>query len=289
MIDIMIQAKNSIEAYNTALRIYSSNISNMNVIGYKRLDISFQAIFERILARGTASAVFEGRGGTNPIQIGQGSSIGGVDVDFSQGALTDGSALDLGIIGSGLFLVSPDEGETFLYTRAGQFHFDSDGYLLTNTGMKVYGYRLSGGSPIGDIEPIQISGATNLYSWWTSDGILAEFPDDGSGNPDLTATPPVADRHWQIALTYFANPSGLEQTAGTAFKETLASGEPFPATPPSMGSLVGGVAPRQLEQSNVFYLGETIDSIEAQRAMSGSLTLIRLASDTISQFINRLS
>ena len=69
----------------------------------------------------------------------------------------------------------------------------------------------------------------------------------------------------------------------------MASGEPMVPTIPAFGTLVGGVVPRQLEQSNVFYLGETIDSIETQRAMSGSLTLIRLASDTISQFINRLS
>lgn len=288
MLDIMIQAKNSIEAYNTALRIYSSNIGKMNVIGSKRLTISFQEVFERVLRKGTASLSFEGRGGTNPVQLGGGSTIGGIGIDFSQGALTEGRNLDLAVVGQGLFIVSPDEGESYLYTRAGNFYFDSEGYLRTNTGMQVYGYDASGGTATGDIIPIFVDPLTynkNLITW-TDDGILAEFPDDGYGNPDLTAAPtPIC----QIALTYFPNPGGLEEAEGTSFRETLASGEPIDPTTPGLGSLVGSVSPRKLEQSNVFYLEETINSLEAQRAMSGSLTLIRLASDTISQFINRLS
>jgi|GEM_PF-656826 len=292
MLDVMIQAKNSIEAYNTALQIYSSNISNMNVIGYKRLNISFQAIFERILNKGTASRAFEGRGGTNPIQLGQSSGIASVDIDWSQGALTEASIHDLAVVGSGLFIVSPDEGETLIYTRSGQFHFDTNGNLVTSTGMQVYGFPLSGSTPSGGAEPINIydvdpSVDLNLVSW-TDDGKLALFDDaDADGKPDVDG--PTIQEYFQIALTAFPNPSGLEQVSGTGFKETEASGEPLIATVPGLGSQVGGVAPRMLEQSNVFYLGETIDSIEAQRAMSGSLTLIRLASDTISQFINRLS
>ena len=53
MLDIMAQAKNAIEAYNTALKVHSSNIANMNVIGYKRLNYSFQSIFEKLTAVST--------------------------------------------------------------------------------------------------------------------------------------------------------------------------------------------------------------------------------------------
>ena len=287
MLDIMIQAKNSIEAYNTALRIYSSNIGKMNVIGSKRLDISFQEVFERVLRKGTASLSFEGRGGTNPVQFGGGSTIGGIAIDFSQGALTDAQQLDLAVVGQGLFIVSADEGESYLYTRAGNFYIDSDECLRTSTGIQVYGYDVDGsGNPVGDIVPIEVELTTydqSLISW-TDDGKLAQFTDNTFTTVD-TSYPLIA----QIALTYFPNPTGLEEAEGTCFRETLASGEPINPTTPGLGSLVGYVSPRQLEQSNVFYLEETINSLEAQRAMSGSLTLIRLASDTISQFINRLS
>ena len=36
-------------------------------------------------------------------------------------------------------------------------------------------------------------------------------------------------------------------------------------------------------------VGEVIDSMEAQRAMSGNLTILRMISDEITNFINRIS
>jgi flagellar hook protein FlgE len=67
MLDIMTKAKNAIEAYNTQLRVSSANIANMSVNGYKKLDVSFQTVFERVLNGGTAAS--EGAGGTNPVQL----------------------------------------------------------------------------------------------------------------------------------------------------------------------------------------------------------------------------
>jgi flagellar hook protein FlgE len=296
MLDIMTKAKDAIKAYNTALQVYSSNISNMSVAGYKRLDISFQSIFEKLLHGGTAADVFGGSGGTNPMQIGQGTAIGSVKIDFTQGSFSSAGYMDLGISGQGLFMVSPDDGETMLYTRSGKFHIDNDGYLRTETGMMVYGYPVSGGAVSGGVEPIRISSWVNknLVSW-TQDGMISLFPEatdgiSGLGYPDTTSDPASnsANRFYQISLTFFNNPTGLKQAKGTTLEETLASGEPQGYAPPGYGP-GGRVFPRQLEQSNVFYLEETINSLEIQRAMSGNLTVVRMASDIISQFINRLS
>ncbi|MCX5726302.1 MAG: flagellar hook basal-body protein [Candidatus Saganbacteria bacterium] len=278
MLDIMAQAKNAIEAYNTALKIHSSNIANMNVIGYKKLSYSFQSIFEKLLRGGTAADLYQGLGGTNPMQLGQGMALARVGVDFSQGNLGSGQSLDLAIIGQGLFVVSPDGGKTFQYTRAGQFSITSDGNLVTSSGMQVYGINTSTGS----LEPV--SGITSsLYDLtklsWTSDGQLAEFT-------DTTWATVNKNTNYKIALTYFDNPSGLEQSSGTTFRESSASGEPAAAI--ASGGAAGTVTPRNNEQSNVFYLGETIDSMEVQRAMSANLTVVRLASDTITEFINKL-
>ncbi|MFC1637580.1 flagellar hook-basal body protein [Candidatus Margulisiibacteriota bacterium] len=271
MLDMMSQAKNAIEAYNTALKASSANIANMNVTGYKRLDVSFQSIFERLINRGTAA---NGQtGGTNPKQYGQGMTISSVSVDFSDGDYSSASGLDLAISGQSLFVVSPDEGDNYHYTRAGNFEIDPDGSLLSN-GMKVYGVDGS-----GNLVPITSlpSGNKNDYQW-QSDGSL-EYSSDGGSTFNATG--------FRIALTYFANPSGLAQAQGTAFMETAASGSP--ATFSAPGGAYGSIKPGMLEQSNVFYLGETIDSMEIQRAMSGNLTVIRLASDMISQFISKLS
>ncbi|MDD4179852.1 MAG: flagellar hook-basal body complex protein, partial [Candidatus Margulisbacteria bacterium] len=141
MLDIMTQAQNAIESYNAALNISSSNIANMNVTGYKKLDVSFQSIFEKLLSGGTAA---QGNlGGTNPEQFGQGMSVSGVTVDFSNGETTTGTSLDLAISGQGLFIVSPDGGANYYYTRAGNFQIDSSGNLTSN-GMLVYGLNSAG-------------------------------------------------------------------------------------------------------------------------------------------------
>ncbi len=271
MLRIMSQAKNAIEAYNTALEATSSNIANMNVSGYKRLDVSFQSIFENVLNRGTAA--YGSMGGKNPMQTGQGSAVSSVSVDFSSGEKVDGSTLDLAITGAGLFIVSGDEGATHLYTRSGNFDVDASGNLTSNN-MQVYGLNASGALvPITGLP----SGNKSDYRW-LSDGTL-DYSADGGTTYNSTG--------YRIALTYFTNPNGLVQAQGTAFAETVASGSP--ATAQSPGGAVGAINPGQVEQSNVFYLGETIDALEIQRAMNGNLTMIRMASDMISQFINRLS
>jgi flagellar hook protein FlgE len=279
MLDLLTRAKNAIEAYDTQLRINSANIANMSVPGYKTMKISFQTIFENVLNSGTAAE--SGIGGTNPIQMGSNVGIGSTTLDFTQGTLSEGSRLDLAINGNGLFIVSPDNGSTMLYTRAGKFNVDSEGNLVTTNGMQVYGFSSGGGvTPITGLSSYN----TNQLSW-TADGQLAEF----GLLPDGTIDPANILRYtgYSIALTSFVNLSGLVQAAGNTFAETEASGTPLTEEKP--GSTFGIIQPRQFEASNVFYTGEVLDSMEAQRAMSGNLTMLRMINDVITNFISRIS
>ncbi|MFC1495945.1 flagellar hook basal-body protein [Candidatus Margulisiibacteriota bacterium] len=265
MFDIMNQAKDTIQAYNSALSINSANIANMSVNGYKRLDISFESIFNKLINSGTAADAFSNLGGTNPTQYGGGAAVAEVGIDFSQGSFVAGSDIDLAITGNGLFIVSPDGGSTYRYTRAGDFSINN-GNLVTAAGHQVYGFNSAGSLvPISGLNP-----DANNYSWTTA-GVLQYNS---------------ADTVYSIALTYFTNPQGLAQGDGTTFIETLASGTP--SSPVGSGSSAGSVTGGSLEQSNVFYLGETIDSLEIQRALSGNLSVVRMASDIINNFITKL-
>jgi flagellar hook protein FlgE len=278
MLDILSKAKNAIEAYNTQLRINSSNIANMSVPGYKTAKISFQTIFEQVLKGGTAAE--SEIGGTNPLQLGSSVGIGNTYLDFSQGTLTEGLQLDLAVNGSGLFVVSPDGGKSMLYTRAGKFLIDSAGNLVTDTGMQVYGLS-------GDVL-VPITGLTAYNTdrlSWTNDGQLAEFNVKSDGSLDYTSVNTYTG--YKIALTSFTNLSGLAQSSGNTFAETAASGSPLANK--TSGDVYGIAVPRNYEQSNVFYTGEIIDAQEAERAMSGNLTILRMISDEITNFINRLS
>ena len=278
MLEIMRQAKNAITAQNAALQIITSNIANMNTAGYKRMDISFQSIYEQILSRGMGAATSENMGGTNPIQFGQGMGIANFAVDFSQGDLQSGGSLDIAISGQGLMIVSDDSGSTYKYSRNGNLSIDSSGNLVTDTGYQLYGFYGSGTSmvPITGLSAA-LYNTSNLS--FDSSGSLLEYTDSNF-------TTVKADTGFRLALTYFNNSSGLIQSAGSTFEETQASGSPATAALP--GGAAGTISPRYVENSNVFYLEETLESVEIQRAMNGSLTMVRLASDVISNFINKL-
>ncbi|MFA4906630.1 MAG: flagellar basal body rod C-terminal domain-containing protein, partial [Candidatus Margulisiibacteriota bacterium] len=73
---------------------------------------------------------------------------------------------------------------------------------------------------------------------------------------------------------------------GTTFAESFSSGSAAAAQAP--GGAVGTLKSGQIEQSNVVYLSETIQSLELQRALSGNLSVIKMASDLISSFIQKL-
>jgi len=270
MLDVMTQAKNAIESYNVALRVSSANIASMNVPGYKKLETSFQTIFDRVISQGTAASADQG--GTNPKQLGQGMSISGMGIDFSSGDTTAGTSLDLAIVGSGLFVVSADGGASYLYTRTGNFRIDSAGNLTSN-GLQVYGLDNS-----GTLTPIQgLPSGVNTDYQWLADGRLQYSADGGTT---------YTDTGYRIALSTFPNPSGLAQASGTSFAETLASGSA--SAPITAGGAAGTIKSGYVEQSNVVYLEESITSLELQRALSANLSMLKTASDMISNVIQKL-
>lgn len=278
MLDILSSAKNAIEAYDNQLRVNSSNIANMSNPGYKAMKISFQTLFERLLNGGTAAT--SDTGGTNPRQLGMSMGVGNVYLDFSQGSPTEGGNYDLFIQGAGLFVVSPDNGKTMRYTRTGQFLVDAQGNLVTTTGMQVYG--LNGGTlvPITGLQSYDLTGLS-----WSSDGRLVQYAVKSDGTLDTSTE--LADTGYRIALTSFSNLSGLAQAEGNTFAETAASGSPEDYQ--AAGGTFGTITPRTIEQSNVFYTGEIIDAQEAERAMSGNLTIVRMINDDITNFITKIS
>lgn len=278
----MSQANNAIDAYNTKLRTISSNITNLSIPGYKRTDISFEEVFSHVVKSGTGSSFYGEEGGTNPQQTGGTTAVANSLIDFRQGDVVGSTNMDLAISGNGLFILSPDNGNSFLYTRNGQFTVNNNKLLSVN-GMQVYGFKRNGGVSSAQLEAIDLTGQTYDPTKVTFDanGVLRKSYDSITGiyGDEL---------NHQIALTSFPNPSGLEYRDGTNFSQTLSSGDPANPSAPGNES-VGIISPRSKEQSNVIYTSEVVDSLEMQRAESACLTVIRLVNDTITQFIQRTS
>jgi flagellar hook protein FlgE len=116
---------------STALNTIANNLSNMNTTAFKQQRTEFATLFSQQI--GTTGA-------GNEIQQGAGVQVAANVTDFTQGSISStGSATDMAINGDGFFVLS-DGGGGFEYTRAGNFTTDSDGNLITQSGLNVMGY-----------------------------------------------------------------------------------------------------------------------------------------------------
>ena len=103
--------------------VIGNNIANVNTHGYKSSRAGFQSQFSNTFSFGSAPS--GSMGGTNPLQVGTGTMVGGVLRDFSGGAPeVTGIKTNLAIQGQGLFIVQKADGSQ-VYTRDGNFQFNS--------------------------------------------------------------------------------------------------------------------------------------------------------------------
>lgn len=140
MMRSMFSAVSGLRAHQTRMDVIGNNIANVNTVGFKGSRVTFQEVFSQTI-KGAGSPQ-DGRGGTNPQQIGLGIDVSSMDTFHIRGAVerTDYNT-DLMINGEGFFIVADDA--NFLnhsYTRAGNFAIDEAGNLVTAEGYRVLGY-----------------------------------------------------------------------------------------------------------------------------------------------------
>ncbi|MFN8455286.1 MAG: flagellar hook protein FlgE [Anaerolineae bacterium] len=152
MMRSMSLAISALRNHQVFMDVVSSNISNVNTTGFKANRVSFQELLNQTL-RGS-SAPRGGLGGLNPIQIGLGMALGGVDTLFTQGSLQDtGKLTDLALQGDGFFTL--DSGDGYSYARDGNLDIGLDGSLVNlTTGMKVMGWAADDAGTINTAQPL---------------------------------------------------------------------------------------------------------------------------------------
>ncbi|MDD3114687.1 MAG: flagellar hook protein FlgE [Anaerovibrio sp.] len=130
--------------HQTRMDVVGNNISNVNTTGFKSGRVTFSDTLSQTLSG--ASAPADGRGGTNPKQIGLGSATSSIDTLFTDGSVqSTGVNTDLCLSGNGLFMVN--DGALTYYTRNGNFKFDAKGYYVNSDGLKVQGWM---GGKVGE-------------------------------------------------------------------------------------------------------------------------------------------
>lgn len=312
--------------FQTKLDVIGNNISNVNTYGFKK----GRTIFKDLISQTTAgaSAGTDARGGVNAKQVGLGAQLSAIDTIHSGGSMqSTGNTLDLAISGDGFFIVADGvtvepttgEGGEFtnpLYTRAGNFYMDGNGYLINSDGKFVVGAAVSG----WDGDPANVAtdypNASDVAADPAATGNLVNpaadgFSDDtvpvtGAANVEYTpiriptnaqsmsiaqdGTVTFVDAggtlKWagQLVIAKFPNAGGLTKAGANYFQESPNSGSPLNqvATKEGIGTVNSGF----LEMSNVDLSEEFTDMIVAQRGFQANTRIITTSDSILEELIN---
>ncbi len=155
-----------LKTHQTKMDVIGNNIANVNTIGFKSQSVSFSDVLYQTTQSSTGPNAETGKGGTNAIQIGLGSSVAGMSTSVadSGGAQSTNNPFDLMINGDSLFVVS--DGVQNFFTRAGNFTTDANGSLVTSAGYSVMGWLADQDGNImkTTVKPLSIYGATYKYA-----------------------------------------------------------------------------------------------------------------------------
>ncbi len=181
-----------LSANATAMTVIGDNIANVNTTAFK----SNRSHFANIL-----STSLGGQSSTG--NVGRGVEFWGVNAQWTQGSIENSSsATDLAINGKGFFIVQDGSGSNF-YSRAGNFQFDKNGYLVNPDGMRLQGYQVDSGGNIGSISSIYIPGER------------------------ISAPSPTTEFNFDINLSAQAEVAGTYTTSQTVYDSL---GNPIPVT-----------------------------------------------------------
>ncbi len=139
MLKSLFSGVSGLQSHQVAMDIESNNIANVNTVGFKYSRANFSDLLAQTKAIATAP---QGQlGGKNPVQVGLGSTVSSTTRIFSQGSIQNSDKnTDIAIQGDGFFIISPDGGNTYKYTRSGDFKFDANGNFVDNNGFIAQGW-----------------------------------------------------------------------------------------------------------------------------------------------------
>ncbi len=229
----------------------ANNMANVSTTAFKKGSVDFQdMLYTTITSPGSNSSKTNIPVG---IQLGTGVRVQSASKDFSQGNLTAASGdLDIAIEGQGFFQITMPDGTTN-YTRAGNFHMDSTGKVVTSDGNDVLGF------------PTLDPNANSVTI--TSDGTVSVYVNGSNTTKG------------RIQIARFANPEGLNYIGSNLYQATEASGSATTGNPASTN--YGSIAQHYTEGSNVDIVNEMVTLIAAQRAYEMNAKSVKSGEDML--------
>ncbi len=262
MIRALFSAASGMTAQQLNVDTIAHNLANANTVGFKQRRTQFQdLLYQNVVQPGAAA----GAQTTIPtgLQVGLGARPSSNEIVFTQGNFQmTNNPLDAVIQGKGFFQIRRPNGE-IAYSRAGNFHLNRDGVVVT-----------SDGDPM---EP-QITLPPEAQSVTIAPDGTVSFVQPGQAAAQVAG---------QIQLANFVNPAGLNGIGGNLFMPTDASGEPVVGVPGGQEGL-GSLRQGYVEASNVSVVEEFINLILSQRAYEANSKVVK-AADEMYQQVNQLT
>lgn len=278
MMRSMFSGVSGLRTHQVMMDVLSSNISNVNTFGFKSQRTTFKDSLNQNLAG--AAAPSTNLGGTNARQVGLGMTLNSIDNLMTQGnAQSTGVVTDMAIQGDGYFRVTTGNNFTGAnlnagagenYTRAGNFSFDAQGYLVTQQGMYVIG-EVGAGPAEGRI---QVNPATTQSINVDSAGVVTAI--DNAGTATTVGT---------VKLAKFANAAGLERISNNLYRASNNSGAAVNGAPGGAAGH-GTITPGTLEMSNVDLALEFTNMIIAQRGFQANGKTITASDQMLEDLVN---
>jgi len=240
----------------------ANNLANSSTTGFQARRLQFSdLLYQNEIMPGSAAT--QQTTTAAGLQIGLGTRPGATEIIQTQGVpVSTGNSLDIAISGAGFFQILLPNGETG-YTRAGSFHPDSTGAMVT-----------ADGNPLQPAVTIPLDALTVTIG---SDGTVSVT------QPGQTQASQVGS----IQTAMFVNPGGLNSVGNNICLATTASGDPIVGTPggtEGLGSLQQGM----LEQSNVSVVDQFVQMILAQRSYESNSRVVKAADEMLQQ-LNQLA
>ena len=186
-------ALSGLNAASADLGVTANNVANVNTTGFKMSRAQFSEVF----AVGTQSV--------SSSAAGSGVKLSAIAQQFTQGNIdfTD-NALDLAIAGEGFFVLS-DNGSR-VYSRAGAFGVDNQGFVVNAQGARLQAYPFAGNGLFntGTPQDLQLNLGANPPQATTRATFGINLPADAlaPSNPVFDATDPTSFNHTTSVSVY---------------------------------------------------------------------------------------
>ena len=261
MMPSMMNGLTGLNTHMKGMEVISNDVANVNSVGYKQEEITFQELLQRL-----------------------GVGVSAIIKDFTNGSLmqTDVSS-NLAVSGNGFFVVADPAAAAgnVEYTRAGDFIMEYDPgtgttYLVNSSGDRLRG--VMGGTPdatgltSADLTDIALPAGTTAFKIGTDGTITASV----NGNE-----PQIIGR---VAIATFENNHALQMQKNGLYTAMAEAGPQPLANPGSSG--VGQIYQGYIEQSNVDLSREFTEMILSQRGFQANSRSITTSDEMLQEVLN---